>query len=155
MILVSACLAGVKCRYDGEHRLVENIRQLTTTGRAMPLCPEVLGGRPIPREPVEITGGTGVDVLDGRAKVVDKNGGDHTQEILDGVTEFIKAVKRMNVTAVIMKTKSPACGAGRVYDGTFTGLLIDGDGVLTAALKREGIKIYTEENREEIFLNGN
>lgn len=146
MILVSACLAGVETRHDGTHRLNEKIRALVISGEAIPLCPEVMGGRKIPREPVEITGGTGSDVLEGRARVVDKNGGDHTAEILSGVEEFVRAAKSLGVTAVILKEKSPTCGVERIYDGTFTGTLIPGGGVLAAALKREKIKTYTGEN---------
>jgi uncharacterized protein YbbK (DUF523 family) len=146
LIIVSACLAGVKCRYDGkpiENRLIQN---LVSKRLAIPLCPEVLGGRPVPRVPCEITGGTAVQVLDKTAYVRDKNGKDVTEEVLDGVKSVIKAVTRMNVTAVILKTKSPTCGKGRIYDGTFTGKMIDGNGVLTAALLKEGIKVYTEED---------
>lgn len=113
---------------------------------AVPLCPEVLGGRPVPRTPCEITGGTAADVLDGKAKVKDKDGRDVTVEILEGVKSFIKAARRMNVDAVILKTKSPTCGSGLVYDGTFSGNLIKGNGVLAEALEREGIKVYNEEN---------
>jgi uncharacterized protein YbbK (DUF523 family) len=151
MILVSACLAGVKTRYDGEDRLNEKIRALVSSGEAIPLCPEVMGGRGIPRESVEITGGSGEQVLTGSARVVDKKGGDHTGEILLGVGEFVGAAKTMGVTKVILKTKSPACGYKKIYDGTFSGRMTDGNGVLSAALIKEGIKIYTEDDFEEIF----
>ncbi|MGD0565907.1 MAG: DUF523 domain-containing protein [Candidatus Goldiibacteriota bacterium] len=151
MIFVSACLAGVKTRYDGTDRLDEKIRALVVSGAAIPLCPEVLGGRGIPRETIEITGGDGAQVLSGRARVVDQKGGDHTKEILEGVDEFIKAAKAMGVAAVILKTKSPTCGHKKIYDGTFTGKLIDGSGVLSAALEKESIKIYTEENCGELL----
>jgi len=151
MILVSACLAGVKTRYDGESRDNTAVMRLIAERKAMPLCPEVLGGRGIPREPVEIVGGDGEDVLDGTAKVLDKNGKDYTSEILDGVNEFIRALKRFNADTVILKSKSPTCGMGKIYDGTFKGNLVDGDGVLTAALKREGIRLYNENNCDIIF----
>jgi uncharacterized protein YbbK (DUF523 family) len=151
MILVSACLAGVETRYDATHRLNEKIRELVMSGRALPLCPEVMGGRKIPREPVEITGGTGRDVLSGRARIVDKKGGDHTAEIAAGVEDFVKAAKSMGVTAVILKEKSPACGVKKIHDGTFTGTLVAAPGLLAAALERENIKIYTEENFLELL----
>ena len=151
MILVSACLAGVKTRYDGEDRLNEKIRALVVSGKAIPLCPEVMGGRGIPRESVEITGGSGEQVLEGAARVVDKKGADHTGEILLGVWEFVRAAKSMGVTKVILKTKSPTCGYKKIYDGTFTGKMINGNGVLSAALEKESIKICTEDNFEEIF----
>jgi uncharacterized protein YbbK (DUF523 family) len=146
MIIVSACLAGVKCRHDGKSKENELIQKLISRRLALPLCPEILGGRPVPRTACEITGGTAAQVLDGRAFVKDKNGKDVTEEILDGVKNVMKAIKRMKVTSVILKTKSPACGKGRIFDGTFTGKMIDGNGVLTAALLKEGIKVYTEED---------
>jgi uncharacterized protein YbbK (DUF523 family) len=146
MIIVSACLAGVNCRYDGKNRENALIQKLISKRLAVPLCPEVLGGRPVPREACEIIGGTAAQVLAGTACVRDKNGKDVTEEVLDGVKIFMKAVARMNVTAVILKTKSPTCGRGKVHDGTFTGKMIDGNGVLTAALLKEGVKVYTEED---------
>jgi uncharacterized protein YbbK (DUF523 family) len=147
MIIVSACLAGVNCRNDG--CVLENpiIKKLVSSRQAMPLCPEVLGGRPVPRAACEITGGTARDVLTGgTAKVKDKDGRDVTEEILTGSLFVAAAAKRMNVAAVILKTKSPTCGCGKIYDGTFTGKLISGNGVLAEALLGEGIKVYTEED---------
>lgn len=146
MIIVSACLAGVNCRHDGKNMENVLIQKLISKRLAVPLCPEVLGGRPVPRVACEITGGTAAQVLSGAAYVRDKNGRDVTQEVLDGVKIFMKAVTRMNVTAVILKTKSPTCGRDKIYDGTFTGKMINGSGVLTAALLKEGIKVYTEED---------
>jgi uncharacterized protein YbbK (DUF523 family) len=90
-------------------------------------------------------------VLTGAARVVDKKMTDHTGEILEGVEEFVRAAKSMGVTKVILKTKSPTCGYKKIHDGTFTGKLINGNGVLSAALIKEGIRIYTEENFEKIF----
>lgn len=151
MIIVSACIAGVSCRYDGTSRLNEKILKLVAEKKAIPLCPEILGGRKIPREPVEIINGNGEDVLDGKAYVKDKNGNDVTTEILTGVKEFLFTVERLGVKIVILKTKSPTCGSGKIYDGTFSNVLKDGDGVLVAALRQKGIKIYTEENFMEIY----
>jgi uncharacterized protein YbbK (DUF523 family) len=146
MIIVSSCLAGVACRHDGKSKETEKIRRLVSERKAIPLCPEVMGGRPVPRAVCEIIGGTAEDVLAGRAKVMDKDGKDVTEEVVTGAKYVVAAVKRMNVTAAILKTKSPSCGKGKIYDGTFTGKLIDGDGVLAAALLKEGIKVYTEED---------
>jgi uncharacterized protein YbbK (DUF523 family) len=146
MIIVSACLAGVSCRHDGSSKTNKIIQKLVSEKLALPICAEVMGGRPIPRVPCEITGGTAEQVLDGSARVKDKNGNDVTEEILEGVKNVQKAVKRMNVNAVILKTKSPTCGKGRIYDGTFSGQMIDGNGVLTAALLRDGVKVFTEED---------
>jgi uncharacterized protein YbbK (DUF523 family) len=151
MILVSACLAGVRCRHDGSHKLVDKIQKLIATRKAIPLCPEIMGGRPIPRPPTEIVGGTGDDVISGRAKILDKEGNDVTAEVMDGAKEFVKSVKRMEIKAVILKSKSPSCGYGKIYDGTFSGTLKDGNGVVAAMLEREGIKIYNEDNCEELI----
>jgi len=151
MIIVSACLSGVKCRYDGQSRDNECVKKLVGQRKAIPLCPEVLGGRPVPREPVEITGGTAEDVFSGKAVIRDKNGADVTTDVMKGVAEVLAAVRRLNIDTVVLKTKSPTCGCGQVYDGTFSGKLIDGDGILTAALIKEGIKVYTEESINEIL----
>ena len=150
IIIVSACTAGVKCRYDESHRVNKKIVKLVSEKKALPLCPEVLGGRPVPRSPVEIVGGTGDDVIDGIARVKDKEGNDYTEEVIDGVEEFLKTVSRLNVKVVVMKTKSPTCGYGKIHDGTFSGILKAGNGVLAAALERRGIKIYTEDNLQDL-----
>lgn len=146
MIIVSACLAGVCCRYDGTSKINKDIMKLVAERKAIPLCPEVLGGRKVPREQVEIINGTGEDVIDGKAFVKDKNGNDVTEEILNGVKEVLLTIERLNVKVVILKTKSPTCGFGKIYDGTFSSVLKDGNGVLAAALIRKNIKILTEEN---------
>jgi uncharacterized protein YbbK (DUF523 family)/CRP-like cAMP-binding protein len=151
MILVSACLAGVKTRHDGTSRTNETVMRLIAEKKAVPLCPETLGGRPIPREPVEIVGGDGYDVLSGKAKVLDKNGNDHTAEILSGVEIFMKALKKFRADTVILKAKSPACGQGIIYDGSFSGKLKSGDGVLAAALEKEGIRVFNENNCDIIM----
>jgi len=151
LIIVSACLSGVNCRYDGGHRENRVIRRLVSERKAIPLCPETAGGRPVPREPVEICGGTGVDVIAGKARIKDRAGNDFTDEIIQGVEEILKTIERMGVTAVILKTKSPACGCGSIYDGTFSGTMIKGNGILTDALKARGINVYTEDNFEEIL----
>lgn len=151
MILVSACLAGVKTRHDGTSKLVEKIQHLVSLRKAIPLCPEVMGGRPIPRTKTEIVGGSGSDVCMNTAKVMDEQGNDVTAQVMEGSKEFVKTVKRMGIKAVILKSKSPTCGYGRIYDGTFTRTLKDGDGVLAAMLELEGIKIYNEDNCDELI----
>jgi len=146
MILISACLCGVNCRYDG--CVIENqpLKKLVELKKAIPLCPEVLGGRGVPRHPTEITGGTADDVLCGKAKIKDIKGGDVTKETLLGVLYVVAAVKRIGIKSAILKTKSPACGMGEIFDGSFSNKLINGNGVLTAALLKEGVTVYTEDN---------
>lgn len=139
MILVSACLAGVDCAWDARDRLSPEIKEMVDKSIAIPICPEVLGGRGIPRTKTEIRGGTGKDVLDGRARVFDEKGRDVTIEFLKGARETVDIVRRYNIKKAILKSKSPSCGVGQIYDGSFKGNLIPGDGVVAALLKREGV----------------
>ncbi|MFH1854121.1 MAG: DUF523 domain-containing protein [Candidatus Omnitrophota bacterium] len=140
MILVSACLAGVNCSWDGKNRLNEKIRKLVARKLALPVCPEVLGGRPVPRTRTEIKGGSGKDVLEGRAMVCDENSSDVTGEFLKGAQSVLEIVKRFEIKEAVLKAKSPSCGVGRIYDGSFKARLVSGDGVTTALLKKEGIR---------------
>lgn len=150
MILVSACLCGVNCRHDS--RIIENkkIKELVIRRKALPLCPEVLGGRSVPRAPAEIIGGTAEDVINGLAKIKDISGNDVTNETMTGVMVVVATVKRLGIKKAILKTKSPTCGKGKIFDGTFSGKLIDGNGVLTTILLKEGIEVFTENNCENL-----
>ena len=112
----------------------------------MPVCPEQLGGLKTPRAPQEIQGGTGEDVLNRKCKVININGEDVTQEFINGAEETLKIVRLFHIEEFIGKSKSPSCGCGQIYDGTFSRKLIDGDGVTTALLKRDGISVITEED---------
>lgn len=146
MKIVSACLAGIKCRYDGETKPCSKIIELVQQGKAVPVCPEQLGGLPTPRIPQEIQGCSGEEVLDGKCKVMNKEGTDVTENFIKGAEETLKIARLVSAEEFIGKSKSPSCGCGRVYDGTFSGKLIEGDGVTTAFLKRNGIKVITEED---------
>ncbi|MDI6799624.1 MAG: DUF523 domain-containing protein [Actinomycetota bacterium] len=139
--IVSACLAGAKCSYDGRGRLNEEIFALVQEGRAIAICPEVMAGLPVPRIPAEILGASGEDVLDGRARVITKDGRDVTDKFLKAALLFVEAAKSKGIKRAILKAKSPSCGVGQVYDGSFEGRLIQGDGVTAALLKREGIEV--------------
>lgn len=141
MILVSACLAGVPCRYDGQSKAVENIADLVKRGEAKVFCPETLGGLKIPRVPSEIIGGDGEDVLQGRARVMSRDGVDRTEEFLAGAYATLELCRKHDASEVWLKAKSPSCGVGRIYDGTFTGTLRAGDGVTTALLRRNGVQV--------------
>lgn len=141
-IVVSACLTGVCCRYDGGHRLDEKVLTVSREEELVPICPEQLGGLPIPRPPAEIVGGSGEDVLDGRAKIVDAEGRDITRQFLNGADEFLKIIRRRDIKKVIMKEKSPSCGVRRIYQN---GVLVPGKGVLTALLMRAGIEVISNE----------
>lgn len=144
MILVSACLAGINCKYDGENNYNNDIARLVMDGKAIPVCPEQLGGCSTPRVPAEITGGTSADVLDGAAYVKRSNNVDVTKEFIQGAREVLKIVKLIGINEVIFKSKSPSCGCGLIYDGTFTGKLIKGNGVTTELLIRNGVKVKNE-----------
>ena len=139
MILVSACLAGVNCSWDGKSRLDPKMKELVDKNQAVAVCPEVLGGRSTPRTKTEIRDGSGEDVLGGKARVFDENGKDVTLEFLKGASAVLDVVKKNNIKEAILKSKSPSCGVGSIYDGSFKSSLINGDGVTTALLKREGV----------------
>ena len=147
MKLISACLLGIRCTWSG-HNKYKNDRAigLSRVETLIPVCPEQLGGLATPRAPQEIQGGTGEDVLDGKCKIMNKNGEDVTREFITGAEETLKIVRQLNVKEFIGKSKSPSCGCGQIYDGSFCGRLIDGDGVTTALLRRNGIKITSEED---------
>jgi len=141
-IIVSACLTGALCRYDGGHRLDEKVLRLSMEDEHVPLCPEQMGGLTTPRQPSEIIGGDGDDVLDGRARVVDAEGKDVTAQFIKGAMEGLAIAKRIDVKKAVMKEKSPSCGVHRIYRN---GILVSGKGVLTALLLREGIRVVSNE----------
>jgi uncharacterized protein YbbK (DUF523 family) len=146
MILVSACLAGLDVKYNGSHNLNEKIKKWFDEKKAIPICPEVLGGLSIPREPAEIVGGEGEDVLDGHAKVITNNGIDVTEQFIKGANETLKIALDLNATMVILKERSPSCGSSMIYSGEFNGNKKRGTGVTAALLKRNGIQVLSEEN---------
>jgi uncharacterized protein YbbK (DUF523 family) len=141
MKLISACIAGIFCRYDGQTRRREEIIALVQSGKALAVCPETLGGLKIPREPAEIVGGDGFDVLDGKAKVMTCDGEDVTTEFVNGAQAALSLCRRYGARKVFLKSKSPSCGVGIIYDGTFSGTLRPGFGVTAALLKRNHIKV--------------
>jgi uncharacterized protein YbbK (DUF523 family) len=145
--LISACLLGIKCAWDGQDIYKsDKAIELSNSEMLMPVCPEQLGGLRTPRAPQEIQGATGEDVLDGKCKVLNINGEDVTQKFINGAEETLKIVKLLHIKEFIGKSRSPSCGCGQVYDGTFSRKLIDGDGVTTALLKGKGIIVITEED---------
>ncbi len=142
-ILVSACLLGVNCRYDGGNSRNENAIKHQQTDELVPVCPEEAGGLSTPRPAVEIVGGDGNDVLDGKARVMTADGQDKTMEVLKGAQHALEIAQSQGATSVIFKARSPSCGCGEVYDGSFSGTLTSGDGVTTALLKRHGIDVVS------------
>jgi uncharacterized protein YbbK (DUF523 family) len=146
-VLVSACLLGVDCRYDGWNCLDERVTRLAKRMTMIPVCPEQLGGLGTPRPPVRIVGGSGSDILDGRARVVDEEGADVTERMLRGARQILRLARVLGVGSAIMKARSPSCGCGEIEGGG--GQIITGDGVASALLKREGIRVITEDELKE------
>ncbi len=152
MIVVSSCLAGLKVRYNGSHSLDRSILNLVREKKAITICPELLGGFSTPREPAEIIGGNGEDVLEGKAKVIEKSGTDVTENYIKGAYATLEKAKKINATVVVLKENSPSCGSSVIYNGDFKGTKINGNGVTSALLKRNGLKVISEEQLFE-FLN--
>lgn len=140
-ILVSACLAGVPCRYDGRARPDAAILAAVQDGRALPLCAEQLGGLPTPRPAAEIRGGDGADVVSGHAAVLTIAGEDVTAEFVEGAQRVTTIALEHGVTEAVLQARSPSCGCGEVYSGSHDGTLVTGDGVLSAMLKQHGIRV--------------
>jgi|SRR5699024_2067105 len=143
LYIVSACLAGIKCRYDGRDNTDERVKRLVEEGKAVPVCPEVLGGLSIPRTPCEII------MNNGNIKVINKNGEDCTEKFLEGSKKTLAIAKVVGAKKAILKSKSPSCGNGKIYDGSFSGILTEGKGITTGLLLNNGIKVYTEKDLTE------
>lgn len=138
--IVSACLAGVSCRYNSGHSRNEEVVRLVREGKALPACPEQLGGLPTPRPPAEFRKGDGRAVLSGRADVADGSGRTVTDSFLKGAIEFTRLAKAFRAKGAVLKDRSPSCGPRRVYiDGHLRG----GRGVAAALLEAEGVKLIT------------
>jgi len=134
--ICSACLLGIKCRYDGKVKRYRKVIELSRKEILIPACPEQLGGLPTPREPAQRQG----------RKVVTKSGRDVSASFSLGAGQVLKIAKMNGVKEAILKQRSPSCGCGQIYDGTFTKTVIKGDGVTAALLKKNGIKVMTEED---------
>lgn len=145
-ILVSACLAGRTCAYDGNHRANSRVLQLLQEERAVLVCPEAEGGLSTPRPPAEIMGGTGLDVLEGRSEVRTDAGVDVTGAFLRGAQIAAERAQKHGCKAAILKARSPSCGRGVIFDGSFTRTPRPGDGVAAAMLVRAGLVVMTEED---------
>jgi uncharacterized protein YbbK (DUF523 family) len=147
-LLVSACLVGLRTRMDGRARSFPKVLGLASDYCLIPVCPEQLGGSPTPRPAAEICQGAGDDVLEGRARVLTAEGHDLTEAHLRGAAEVLGVARLSNTAAAVLKARSPSCGVGSIYDGTFSHRLRPGSGVTAALLAREGLELLTEENCE-------
>nr|WP_325298963.1 DUF523 domain-containing protein [uncultured Dysosmobacter sp.] len=132
-ILISACLLGVRCRYDGASKAHPAAGELARRHELVPVCPEQLGGLPTPRPPAERRGD----------RVVTREG-DVTAQYRRGAEEALGLCRLLGCEAAVLKERSPSCGRGRIYDGTFTGTLAAGDGVTAELLAAHGIPVYGE-----------
>ncbi|MCY8981580.1 DUF523 domain-containing protein [Bacillus halotolerans] len=151
MILVSSCLGGIECRYNGSHAASEKIRKLIEENQAVMACPELLGGFSTPREPAEIIGGTGEDVLSGAAKIITSSGEDVTDLYMKGAAQTLAYAKEINASAVILKENSPSCGSNFIYNGSVSGKKIAGNGVTAALLKQAGYRVISENQLDDIL----
>ena len=140
-ILVSACLLDVHCRYDGSGMLHNSVANLPNSHHLIPVCPEILGGLGIPRPPAEIKEG----------RVVSFTGADITENYVIGAEETLKLAKLFNCKLAILKERSPSCGSGTIYDGSFTGILTDGNGITAELLRQNGIEVIGESKIIDYF----
>ncbi|OPJ60502.1 DUF523 domain-containing protein [Clostridium oryzae] len=145
MYLVSACLAGEKCRYDGKSSEIEYIKKLVEDGKAVLICPEQLGGLSTPRIPCEI-----IEDEQGNRRVIGKDGKDYTKQYTEGAKKSLEIAESKEIKKAILKAKSPSCGCKSIYDGSFTGKLIEGKGFTAELLMKNGIEVYTEDEATDI-----
>ena len=141
-ILISACLLGARCRYDGVSKLQPWISDLAERHILVPVCPEQLGGLPTPRPPAE-------RLPDGR--VVTREGKDVTAEYRSGAEQALALARKQGCALAVLKERSPSCGRGRIYDGTFSRTLIPGSGVAAQLLEENGIPVYGESQLEVLL----
>lgn len=140
-ILVSACLLGINCRYDGTGKLIEKLDILKEKHNLIPICPEIYGGLETPRLPAEKIGN----------KIIAKDGRDVTNNYKRGAKEALKLARFYNCKLAILKERSPSCGHGKIYDGTFSNTLIDGDGVAAKLLIENGINVIGESQIDTLL----
>lgn len=146
MIGVSACLMGEAVRYDGSHKLFTPLLVLQAHNEVVSICPEVLGGLPTPRLAAEIVGGNGMDVWEGKAKVLTVDGSDVTDAFKAGAKVALAILQSKNITHVVLKANSPSCGSQEIYQGSFDGSKKQGMGVAVALFQAAGIVVWDEEN---------
>ena len=140
-LLISACLLGCRCRYDGASKPQPWLAALAERHELVPVCPEQMGGLATPRPPAERQGD----------RVMTKEGADVTAQYRRGAEEALRLCRLFDCQAALLKERSPSCGCGSVYDATFTGVLTAGDGVTAELLRAEGVPVYGESRAEELL----
>lgn len=153
-LLISACLIGRAVRWNGTAKAPQNavaIARWRDQGRLVPVCPELLGGLPTPRPPAEIEpGASAADVWEGRARILEKTGGDVTAAYLTGARAALAAARAGSCRFALLTQASPSCGVGLVHDGTFQGRRVTGDGVTAALLQAEGVTVFSDDRVAEL-----
>lgn len=144
MVIVSACFLGVNCRYNGISETNKWVEEWTKNGMAVAICPEVLGGMPIPRPPCEIQ-----RMENHKIRIMDQCGDEQTSAFFIGAQKTLEIAKIINAKAAILKERSPSCGFGKVYDGSFSKRLIIGNGLTADLLSQNGIAIFNENQEVE------
>ena len=144
MYIISACLCGVNCKYNGLNNYNEKCNELFISGKAILVCPEQLGGLSTPRVPSELQDNT-LNIIKKNGKILNKDGEDVTENFLKGAREVTTIAKKLNIKKAILKEGSPSCGVNYIYDGTFTGNKIKGNGITTELLKALDIEVISEE----------
>lgn len=141
MIIVSACLLGCNCRYDGANNYIEALDKLVNNNMVISMCPEQEGGLPTPRTPCEKIRGGNI--------IITKNKEDKTLEFTRGAQICLEKIDIKNIDLAILKARSPSCGFGEIYNGLFEGKLIPGNGIFADLLNKNGIEIFNENNFHE------
>jgi uncharacterized protein YbbK (DUF523 family) len=136
MDIVSACLCGINCKYNGGNNFNPKLYKEMIDGKLLPVCPEVLGGLQTPRSPCEIKDG----------RVYTKDGQDVTTYFEHGARKTLDIARAVGAGRAVLKQRSPSCGCGRIYDGSFSGRVIDGNGIAAGLLIAEGIEVLSEED---------
>lgn len=144
--MVSACLAGKKCRYDGNSKFNSKVMKFLVDKNYILFCPEQLGGLQVPHPPAEIFGGLGKDVIEGKASVINSEGDDVTKKFISGAEKSRRIAKKNSITTAILKEMSPSCGVSRIYRGDFSKNTINGSGVAAALLNSIGINLLSEDD---------
>lgn len=135
-LLISACLLGVDCRYDGNNNLIKGLEELKARYNLIPVCPEILGGMATPRKPVELKSG----------HVFNQDGQNFDREFFNGAAQSVKIARICDCHKALLQARSPSCGYGLIYDGTFSRTLIPGNGIAAESLDQAGLEIYSSDD---------
>ncbi|MBC8214653.1 MAG: DUF523 domain-containing protein [Candidatus Marinimicrobia bacterium] len=146
-MLISACLLGENCRYYGNNCGKQNL--INANVEWIPICPEIEGKLETPRPPSELQG-TAEDILLGKSNIVNSKREDVTKHYIDGAKICLEISQQENIYLAILKSRSPSCGLGKVYDGSFSNNLKDGDGVFAYLCKQNGIKVISSDDKMQI-----